>query len=78
MSFKLTKPPVEDRSRELWLQHAAGFILFEDMRNYAIKQIPANTDEKTREQIINRIDDAVYGLMMIMDDYGWCCRNAEK
>jgi len=67
MSFKLTNPPAGDRSRELWLQHAAGFIIFEDMRNYAVKQIPADTDAKTRRQILNGIDDAIYGLMMIMD-----------
>jgi len=67
MTYKLTAPPQDDRSRELWLQHAAGFILFRDMRDYAINNIPADTDEKTREKIIGGIDDAIYGLMMIMD-----------
>jgi hypothetical protein len=37
------------------------------MRNYTIKEIPAMVDEKTREMVIKGIDDAVYGLMMIMD-----------
>ena len=67
MTYKLTNPPNETRSKELWLQHAAGFILFQDMRKYAIDQIPGNTDEKTKELIVKGIDDAVYGLMMIMD-----------
>ena len=35
MAYKLTNPPNETRARELWLQHAAGFILFQDMRKYA-------------------------------------------
>ncbi len=77
MSFKLTNPPVDDRSRELWLQHAAGFILFEDMRNYAIKKIPIDTDEKAKEKVINGIDDAIYGLMMIMDGVVGTLQNDE-
>lgn len=67
MTFKLTDPPSEARARELWLQHAAGFILFQDMRQYAVDHIPGNTDEVTKELIIKGIDDAVYGLMTIMD-----------
>jgi len=47
------------------------------MRNYAIKQIPADTNEKTREQILNGIDDAVYGLMMIMDGVAGTLQNDE-
>ena len=67
MTFKLTNPPNDERTRELWLQHAAGFILFQDIRKYAIDRIPGNTDDNTRELIVQGIDDAVYGLMMIMD-----------
>lgn len=67
MTFKLTDPPNEERRRELWLQHAAGFILFQDIRKYAIDRIPDNIDDNTKELIVKGIDDAVYGLMMIMD-----------
>jgi hypothetical protein len=67
MSFRLTTPPKDERNRELWLQHAAGFILFQDMRKYAIDKLPSTLDDKTREIAINAIDDTVYGLMMIMD-----------
>lgn len=67
MTFKLTNPPKEERSRELWLQHAAGFILFQDIRQYAIDRIPDNTNDNTKELIVKGIDDALYGLMMIMD-----------
>lgn len=67
MTYKLTNPPEEERARELWLQHAAGFILFRDMREYAIDQIPDSTDDQTKKIIIKGIDDSIYGLMMIMD-----------
>jgi|SRR5688572_26198395 len=67
MTFKLTNPPGDERAKELWLQHAAGFIIFQDMRQYAIDRIPGNTDDEIKKLILNGIDDAVYGLMMIMD-----------
>ena len=67
MTFTLTNPPNDERARELWLQHAAGFILFQDIRKYAIDPIPGNTNENIKELIVKGIDDAVYGLMMIMD-----------
>jgi hypothetical protein len=67
MNIKLTNPPDDDRARELWMQHTAGFILFRDMRDYAIKEIPDGTDKKTKSMVINGIDNAIYGLMMIMD-----------
>ena len=75
MTYKLTNPPNEERARELWLQHAAGFILFQDMRKYAIDRIPGNTDDNTKELIIKGIDDAMYGLMMIMDGVTGCLKN---
>jgi hypothetical protein len=75
MTYKLTNPPNEERARELWLQHAAGFILFQDMRKYAIDRIPSNTDDNTKELIIKGIDDAIYGLMMIMDGVTGCLKN---
>ena len=67
MHYKLTNPPINERARVLWLQHAAGFIIFEDIRKYAIDRIPSDTEDTTKELIIKGIDDAVYGLMMIMD-----------
>lgn len=52
MSFKLTNPPHDKRNRELWLQHSAGFIIFQDMRN-AIGRIPSDTNEETKELSID-------------------------
>ena len=67
MTYKLSDPPNDERARELWLQHAAGFIIFQEMREYAIDRIPGETDDKTRKMIITGIEDTIYGLMMIMD-----------
>ena len=65
--YVLRDPPGDTRARELWLQHGAGFIIFQDMRQYAIDRIPANYDAVRREAAIKGIDDAVYGLMMVID-----------
>jgi hypothetical protein len=31
----LAAPPADDRRQALWLQHAVGFVLAEDVRGYA-------------------------------------------
>lgn len=77
MTYKLTDPPTEGRIRELWLQDAAGFILFENIRKYAIDRIPSETNEQIKELIVKGIDDAVYGLMMIMDGVTGRLKNDE-
>jgi hypothetical protein len=65
--YVLTDPPGDTRARELWLQHGAGFIIFQDMRQYAVDRIPASYDAAQREAALKGIDDAVYGLMMVID-----------
>lgn len=75
MGFLLNNPPEDDRRRELWLQHAAGFILFQDMRQYAIDKISPDVNEQTRQHIIQGIDNALYGLMMIMDGVSGTLQN---
>jgi hypothetical protein len=65
--FILAPLPTAHRHRELWLQHAAGFIFFEDVRGYAIKRLDPVLDETARAAALKAIDDAVYGLMMVLD-----------
>lgn len=65
--FRLSTPPTDAGERELWLQHAAGFILFQDMRDYAVQQIDRSMSTEAQVAAENGIDDAVYGLMMILD-----------
>ena len=65
--FNLSDPPSEPRQRELWLQHAIGFILFQDVRDYALQQIDASLKDNEKPAVIKAINDAVYGLMMVLD-----------
>jgi hypothetical protein len=37
------------------------------MKEYAISKIPNDADAKTKDKIIQGIEDAIYGLMMMMD-----------
>lgn len=65
--FELVDPPSEPRARELWLQHAAGFIIFEDIRRYAQEQMAPSLSAEAIDAAKKGIDDAVYGLMMVID-----------
>src|SRR5262249_40065784 len=65
--YELVDPPSEPRARELWLQHAAGLIVFEDVRRYAMEQIEPGLSAEAVAAAKKGIDDAVYGLMMVID-----------
>lgn len=73
---ELSAPPRGERARELWMQHAAGFIVFQDSRAYAIERIDPKLDWAARAAAIKGIDDALYGLMMIADGVTGCLANA--
>jgi hypothetical protein len=65
--LELLPPPRNERSFELWLQHAAGRILFEDVRGYALEQIDPKLPVDSRAAAEKAINDALYGLMMVID-----------
>jgi hypothetical protein len=65
--FNLSEPPSDPQQRELWLQHAIGFILFQDVRDYALQQIDPSLKDSEKSAAIKAINDAVYGLMMVLD-----------
>lgn len=67
LQYELLDPPTEERARELWLQHAAGFIVFEDVRRFALDRIEAGLSAEALAAAKKGIDDAVYGLMMVID-----------
>ena len=64
---ELVDPPAQPRLHDLWLQHAAGFIIFEDVRRYAMEQIDPALTKEARAAAQKGIDDALYGLMMVID-----------
>jgi hypothetical protein len=65
--YDLVQPPTTEQRRDLWLQHAAGFVLFQDVREYAIDKIDPSLSPDARTAALKGIDDAVYGLMMVLD-----------
>ena len=64
---KLANPPEGDRAKELWLNHAIGFTLVRDVRDYAREQMDANLSSEAQLAAEKAIDDALYGLMMVLD-----------
>ncbi len=65
--LRLQPPPKEPRAFELWLQHAAGRILIEDVRAYALEEVNPCISEEARAAAEKGINDALYGLMMVID-----------
>lgn len=65
--LELAAPPTKPRHRELWLQHAAGLILFEDARRYALEKLDPKLEPAARKAAEKAVDDTLYGLMMIVD-----------
>ena len=63
----LADPPETRRGRELWLNHAIGYLLVRDVRDYALDQLDPELSEAERHAALKGIDDAVYGLMMVLD-----------
>ncbi len=67
MSKELAIPPSDERDRELWMQHGAGYIIFENIRKYAIGKIPSDIDQTQRAVHLAAIDNTLYAMMMQMD-----------
>lgn len=65
--YELAAAPLDPRRRELWLQHAAGFILFENVRKQALGEIDQNASAEARRAAEKAIDDCMYRLMMLVD-----------
>lgn len=76
--FKLSEPPSDSRQRELWLQHAIGFILFQDVRNYALQRIDPLLKDDSKAAATKAINDAVYGLMMVLDGVAGTLANESR
>lgn len=75
--YKLCSPPSDPRGLELWMQHTAGFILFQDMREEAIKEIDSTLGADAQEAARKGIDEAFYCLMQIIDGVTGCVVNEQ-
>ena len=76
--YELASAPSGARAVELWLQHAAGFIIFEDARRYALDQLDAGLSTEARVAAEKSVDDAIYGVMMILDGVTGSLSNARE
>lgn len=65
--LELARPPEDVRARELWIQHAAGTILFERVRAAGLAAIDPRADDGTRAMATEAVDAAMYALMMLID-----------
>ena len=63
----LKPPPADARARDLWLQHAAGWIVFRDVRQRALSRIDPQLPEAAQTAARQAVDDTVYALMQCMD-----------
>ena len=73
----LSQPPKDRRELELWIQNAAGLILIEDVRNYAIEQLESNLASDARTAALQAIDHAIYGMLMVIDGVSGELANAQ-
>jgi hypothetical protein len=76
--FVLRQAPADPRQRELWLQHIAGLIIWEDVRAYALKRIDPALGDDAKAAATKAVNDAVYGLMMVVDGETGTVRSAER
>jgi hypothetical protein len=75
--FALAEPPADPRSLELWLQHAAGFILFEKVRAAGLAILEPDAPEEIRAAVELAVDATTYALMMQIDGVSGGLRGEE-
>lgn len=71
LDFRLAQPPEDPRRRELWLQHAAGFILLENVRAKALREIDRAASPEARAAAEKAVDDTMFALMNLIDGENW-------
>jgi len=76
-NFALATVPTEPAALDLWLQHAAGFILFEKVRAAGLATLEANAPKEIRAAVELAVDATVYALMMQIDGVSGGLRGAE-
>ncbi|NLS98059.1 MAG: hypothetical protein GXX96_38505 [Planctomycetaceae bacterium] len=65
--YELVSPPDRDRARELWIQHAAGLILMEDVRRAATESLSPGLTDAELAIAQQGVDAALYSLMSLVD-----------
>ena len=62
----------------MWLQHAAGFILFEKVRASGLATLEPDAPEDIRKAVGVAIDATIYALMMQIDGVTGGLRSDER
>ena len=65
--FALARPPSDERALELWMQHAAGLVLFEKVRAAGRATLEPAATPKARAAVELAVDATLYALMMQID-----------
>lgn len=73
--YELVGPPTGDRARELWIQHAAGFIPMEDVRRQALRGLPKGLSSAKLAIAEKAIDSSLYCLMAVIEGVTGALRN---
>lgn len=68
--YDLVPPPDDPGGYGLWLQNAAGFILFEEVRRAACKGIDPSLPADVRAHVEAGIDSAMFYLLRTVKDHG--------
>lgn len=76
--FSLNEPPADSRALELWMQHAAGFILFEKVRAAGLATMEQDASEATRNVVELAVDATMYALMQQIDGVSGGLRRADQ
>lgn len=76
--FPLVEPPTEPRALELWMQHAAGFILFEKVRASGLATLDEDASDVVRASVELAVDATMYALMMQIDGVSGGLRGADR
>jgi len=76
--FELISPPADPRARELWIQHAAGFILMEDVRRGALQDLAPTLNANQLAVAQQAVDATLYRLMQVIDGVTGCLKNESE
>lgn len=77
-THELEDPPEQQRQRDLWVQHAAGFIIMSDVRDRTLTELDADLSPEARAAAEAAIDSTIYNFMMIADGVIGGIRNEER
>jgi hypothetical protein len=76
--YQLVSPPPEARARELWIQHAAGFVFIEDVYRAALFDLPPNLAKNERALAEQAVRKTLYCLMQVIDGVTGGLKNAHE